>query len=214
MDHNQSITDTTTPTRERLLDAGIRLFSEHGFRETSVGDIESAVGLQPRRGALYRHFASKEALLEAAVASHLDRIDRGLADIDATAGTDPLDALMSLGRWFLAELDAAEPLIRILEQDGHRLTSVRDVVRARVIDAGHQRVSLVIAGRSTDQRVDADAMAALVIGPLANHRRTAWTFGRPPLDLDDERLLAAWQAALTVLVNNARERADKASLDG
>ncbi|HEX9548309.1 MAG TPA: hypothetical protein VF942_13300 [Acidimicrobiales bacterium] len=32
-------------TKQRLLDAGVRLFSEKEFRETTVGDIEAAVGL-------------------------------------------------------------------------------------------------------------------------------------------------------------------------
>src|SRR5690348_7783062 len=54
------------PTKQRLLEAGVRLFAANGFRETTVGEIEAAAGLEPRRGALYRHFESKEALLDAA----------------------------------------------------------------------------------------------------------------------------------------------------
>ena len=44
-------------TRQRLLDEGMRLFAERGFRATGVGDIEAAAGLQPRRGALYKHLS-------------------------------------------------------------------------------------------------------------------------------------------------------------
>jgi AcrR family transcriptional regulator len=183
----------------------MRLFAERGFRETSVGDIESAVGLQPRRGALYRHFPSKEALLHAAVNGHLERIDRGLTEIDALTGSDPLDSLMTLGRWFLAELDAAEPLFRVLEQDQRLLREVRDSVRDRVVDAGHRRVSDLIRARAGDVAVDADASAALIIGPLVNQRRTAWTFGRPPLAVDDERLLRAWHATVVALVTSIRQ---------
>ena len=182
----------------------MELFAERGFAETTVGDIEMAVGLQPRRGALYRHFRSKEALLQEVVDRQLERIDRGLEDLDAAASAEPLDAVMALGRWFLAELDAAAPLFRVLEQDGARLPAVRDTMRARVIDAGHQRVADLIRARAGSGDVDADAIAALIIGPLANHRRTAWTFGTSPLGLDDERLLHAWRDALAALVNTTR----------
>src|SRR5437660_5443162 len=101
-----------TPTRQRLLEAGMRLFAERGFRATSVGDIEEAVGLEPRRGALYKHFRSKQALLEAAVRMHLasattvaDQI--GSIDLSA-AGADPAllrPILLGLARWFLDDMD-------------------------------------------------------------------------------------------------------------
>ena len=68
-----------TDTRQKLLDAGMRLFAERGFDATSVADLEEAVGLQPRRGSLYKHFANKNELLEAAVRRYLD-------DADAIAG--------------------------------------------------------------------------------------------------------------------------------
>lgn len=67
-------------TSDRLLVAGMELFAERGFRATTVGDIEAAVGLAPRRGALYKHFASKQALLEAAVRSHIDAAAAGERD--------------------------------------------------------------------------------------------------------------------------------------
>src|SRR5271157_3856642 len=57
----------TTDTRERLLDAALLLFAEQGYGRTSVGQIESAAGLVPRSGGMYRHFSSKAELLRAAV---------------------------------------------------------------------------------------------------------------------------------------------------
>ena len=196
-------------TRDRLLQAGMTLFADRGFRETTVGDIEAAAGLQPRRGALYRHFPSKEALLEAAVQQHLASVESGLAAMDgADAGTDIAAAAMSLGRWFLAELDAERRLFRILEQDGDRLPALRDLVRERVIDAGHRRVAGLIERRARGAlpRMDSDALAILVIGPLANHRRCQWTFGGPPLGVNDERLLRTWTDSLASLVGQARTR--------
>src|SRR4051794_17192846 len=103
------------PTKERLLDAGVRLFAEGGFRGTTVGDIEAAVGLQPRRGALYRHFPSKEALLQAALERHLQTMAEEGAALGELPTADPRAEALALGRWLLAELDRERPIVRILE---------------------------------------------------------------------------------------------------
>src|SRR5262245_35719211 len=59
--------DATASTRERLMTVAMRLFAEHGFAGTTVGDIEDAAGLTRRGGAFYRHFRSKEDILSASV---------------------------------------------------------------------------------------------------------------------------------------------------
>jgi AcrR family transcriptional regulator len=189
-------------TRDRLLAAGVRLFAEQGFRETTVGDIEATAGLQPRRGALYHHFTSKQALLEAAVQVHLDMVEAGLREMERLPGVDIRTEAILMGRWFLAELDAQHYLVRILEQEGDRLPAIRDLVRERIIEAGHRRVEQILRRRLGDIRPDLDtaALAALAIGPLANQRRVTWTYGAPPLGVDDDRLIATWATALATLI--------------
>src|SRR5437660_12615728 len=109
------------PTKQRLLDAGVRLFAEKGFRETTVGEIEAAAGLEPRRGALYRHFPTKEALLQAALERHLQSLaDADAAREDVPTGDVRAEALL-MGRWLLGELDRERAIVRILEHDGARL---------------------------------------------------------------------------------------------
>jgi hypothetical protein len=49
--------------------------------------------------------------------------------------------------------------------------------------------------------LDTASLAALVIGPLANHRRVAWTYGAPPLGLDDDRLLKTWANTMVALMS-------------
>ena len=193
-------------TRDRLVAAGIRLFAERGFRDTTVGDIEAAAGLQPRRGALYHHFPTKQALLEAAVQTHLSTIEAGLRDIDELPGLDLRTEAMLMGRWFLEELDAERYLVRLLEQDGDRLPAIRDVIRERIIDAGHLRVEELLRRRlgAPTSTLDTAALAALVIGALANHRRVSWTFGAAPLGIDDDRLLGTWVETLVVLTEAIR----------
>ncbi len=53
----------------------MRLFGEKGYGATSVSEIEGAVGLRPGSGALYRHFASKEALFVAGLEGYAARVE-------------------------------------------------------------------------------------------------------------------------------------------
>src|SRR5438309_5769516 len=93
------------PTKQRLLDEGVRLFATNGFRETTVGEIEQAAGLEPRRGARYRHFPSKEALLEVALDAHLDALAIAGEQLPASSSDDPREAAVALARWMFEELD-------------------------------------------------------------------------------------------------------------
>src|ERR1700754_4254894 len=51
--------------RERLLEAGVRIFGKSGFNGCSVQDITDAAGVP--KGSFYNHFDSKEALGAAAL---------------------------------------------------------------------------------------------------------------------------------------------------
>lgn len=51
--------------RERLLEAGVRIFSKSGFNGCSVQDITDTAGVP--KGSFYNHFDSKEALGVAAL---------------------------------------------------------------------------------------------------------------------------------------------------
>lgn len=52
-------------TRQQILDASLRLFSERGFARTTVRDIARQAGITD--AAIYYHFQSKRELLEALV---------------------------------------------------------------------------------------------------------------------------------------------------
>ncbi|RUM28058.1 MAG: TetR/AcrR family transcriptional regulator [Aquifex sp.] len=48
-------------TKEKILEAALRLFSKKGFRETTIKDIAKEVGIT--EGAIYRHFNSKDEII-------------------------------------------------------------------------------------------------------------------------------------------------------
>jgi TetR/AcrR family transcriptional regulator, transcriptional repressor for nem operon len=52
-------------THTAIVEAASKLLRDHGFSETSVGAVMSAVGLT--HGGFYAHFANKTAMIEAAI---------------------------------------------------------------------------------------------------------------------------------------------------
>src|ERR1700741_2960928 len=121
----------SSSTRDRIIDEGMRLFGERGFKGASVAQIEAAAGLSPGAGGLYHHFGSKEEVLAARIERHLARLD-ALRDIRRLiAGVGDLKAELTItARYFLAELDNQAELLRILVSEnrsrGHLLTEAVD----------------------------------------------------------------------------------------
>lgn len=198
------------PTRQRLLDAGMELFAHQGFAATTVGEIEAAVGLQPRRGALYKHYLSKGALLEEGVRRHIDSVATGAAQVDdleltAVVADDPAllrPFVRGLGRWFLDELDRQRDLVHVLEHDGRRFDQLVAQVRNEVIDAGNQAATRLLAAAAPDID-DPEATTVLLLASLAGLRRTTWTFGGPPLDVNDERALTRWTDMVLAILDTS-----------
>lgn len=61
-------------TRLQLMEAALRLFSQHGYQATSVAEICSAAGAS--KGAFYHHFPSKQAIFLALMEAWLADLDR------------------------------------------------------------------------------------------------------------------------------------------
>ncbi|MEV0348091.1 TetR/AcrR family transcriptional regulator [Nonomuraea sp. NPDC050680] len=79
-------------TRDQLLAIATRLFAEHGYEGTSIEAVLQESGLS--RGALYHHYAGKDALFEAVLEATEAGI--GVKIVEAVAGiTDPAESLRS-----------------------------------------------------------------------------------------------------------------------
>jgi AcrR family transcriptional regulator len=89
-------------TRAAVLAAATRLLYQRGVDGIGVAELCAAIGAS--KETLYRHFGSKDGLLEAVLAARSDRVFRTLAGAVAAAGPDPadqVDALFTaLGRWY------------------------------------------------------------------------------------------------------------------
>ncbi|MCT8991235.1 TetR/AcrR family transcriptional regulator [Chelativorans sp. SCAU2101] len=101
-------------TREKLIEAARQLFVEKSYAETSTPEIVAAAGLT--RGALYHHFADKQALFKAVVEREAQRVAE---EIERQAGraSSPAEALTLGGDAFLAAM-AVPGRTRLLLLDG------------------------------------------------------------------------------------------------
>lgn len=103
-------------TRAALLDAARRLFVEKGYHRTGTEEVVAEAGVGTR-GALYHHFADKQALFEAAFIA----VEEDLVIAAAKNLADPADGALDLLRQGLVGfLDASlTPHVqRILLIDG------------------------------------------------------------------------------------------------
>jgi AcrR family transcriptional regulator len=66
-------------TKEGILEAAARIFSEKGFHATSMNDIAEAVNLQ--KASLYYHFGSKQEILISLLDHALDLINSRLESV-------------------------------------------------------------------------------------------------------------------------------------
>jgi AcrR family transcriptional regulator len=163
-------------TREQLIEVATRLFAERGYEDTSIEAVLAAAGVS--RGALYHHFAGKDALFRAVLESVDSRIVTELTAVieqapDAFAkiemasltwigmARDPviqrimlIDAPSVLGVDYwraageTAAVGALRDLIKPLSDAGHFAPGLIDSF-ARMIMAALDEMAVVIA-RSQD----------------------------------------------------------------
>ncbi|WP_116996261.1 TetR/AcrR family transcriptional regulator [Desertimonas flava] len=196
-------------TADRLLDAGLTLFAEQGFRATTVGQIEQLAGFAPRGGTLYKHFESKRALLEAALQRHVESIARFDDVLRLLPLTDLRSELLLLARWMLAELDREKAISLVIEKNGADVPDLVEAMRVGVMERGYEFAIRYLEQRFpdlpgyADSDRDREATAVLMIGSLVNVRRAAWTYGKPPLGIDDDRAINAWVNVVTTLLEHS-----------
>jgi AcrR family transcriptional regulator len=181
-------------TRERLLDAAIRLFARQGYAETSIADIQRDCGLSAGSGALYKHFSSKRELLEAATRRFADRLanDRKRFDVNPGEGTEQVLRRAATLIW--DGIEENSPLLRVIFREpafpelADELWSAITENAYRgfasglrvVVDAGMMRIN------------DPEATAAVLVASLAYYPMVRLLIGHTPGDVERDRYLEAW----------------------
>ena len=194
----------TTPasTRERLVTEAIRLFSAKGFEATSVSQIEAAAGLSPGSGALYRHFKSKDALLDAGIDRQLDR-RHAMRDIRSLfAGLGDLRAeLTVLGRYLLGVVDDEIQLLQIAARTPAGQSARLDTAYAALIDGLNAELADWIASWApTLTRQECAVLAALGVNGILGARLATSLFHQAEPRIPDDQYLSEWTALLAIRI--------------
>jgi AcrR family transcriptional regulator len=161
---------SSSDTSERIHDAGLTLFNEHGYTGATVRELAEACGLTP--GAIYNHYASKEALLFAIVDRVHDEADAVLSATLRAGGDDPVVQLEALASAFTAFHIARPRETRVANRDyiylpaGERDSVVRRRRRVRALFAdvlreGERRGSFSFGELGSPHAVQAASMAIL-----------------------------------------------------
>lgn len=144
--------------REAIIDRAADLFAVKGFLGSSVADLAEACNTS--KSLIYHYYPSKEDILHAVMASHVEQLTTAATDV-AAMGPDPAARLRELARRFMRLYIGAASRQKVLLNDLTHLPADR---RAEIVAGQRALVALV-----------EDILAALH-PPLAQdaaHRRTA-----------------------------------------
>lgn len=193
--------------RDRFVAVAAQLFAERGVAATSVGDIQSALGLTSGSGALYKHFRSKQALLEAVVDSHVSTMSEGRATFAERVPGSVDEALEFVvdAVWDRMRRDrhALRVLLRDLDDHPELLERVWSEVRTNVYD----QFARWIADRNSAGELsvrDPAATSSVLIASLTYFPILDQLIGHTPGDIDADRYRTAWIRHAAVTLGAAR----------
>ncbi len=121
------------PTRERLIEAAIRVMSGPGGGLASIEAIAAEAGLT--KGAVYHHFADRGELLRA-VARRVSPVDEMRVQIEPTIDLPPREGLIVIARAYYAAMRTRADLIRNLAANSARDPELAQVVMSEIIGQG------------------------------------------------------------------------------
>jgi AcrR family transcriptional regulator len=184
-------------TRERLLRAALELYGSNGFLGTTTPVLASRAGVA--EGTIYRHFTSKEHLLnEAFRRAHKWALEL-LAALDSDRLRRAPERLALLARQLVEATVADPPLVRMLLSTTHE-PFLDEHSRAARRDFRSGLVQLVAMGKSDGQvrpgpaELWASVWLAIVSYAVERVATGEWTAESAPMAL---ALEAAWDAIAT-----------------
>jgi len=196
--------------RDQIAEATLAEVSRHGLQRLSVAAVAGRVGLSP--AALYRHYASKDAVLDAVLERLRERLHSNVAAVRAEF-PDPVDALRELQRRHMRLLRENSAMPLLLFNDAFHAGHPER--RARVLAAFTGYLGGIAALLRSGQRrglvrrdVSARALAVLFLG-LVQPASVLSTLSEGTFDLT-RQALAAWPVyEQAIRTRRARPRAPR-----
>ncbi len=179
-------------TRERLVAAGRELFGERGYDAASIDAILERAGV--KRGALYHHFDSKQALFDAVLDRVVSDVAQAVAEA-ARAQADPVESLRAgCAAWLRMALDPAVQRIALLDPPAVvGWTRWRELDEQHILGGVRRNLQLIAAGARLPAG-DVDLLAHMV---LASVNEAALLIARAD---DPREALVRGQAAVDTLL--------------
>jgi AcrR family transcriptional regulator len=194
-------------TRERLLDAAIKLFAQQGYAETSIADIQRECGLAPGSGALYKHFSSKRELLEAAVHRYVGRLVDNRKQFERTPSGSAEEMLRRAATLIWGGIDENAMLLRVIFREAAFPALADELWSAITENAYHRFAETLRAAVEVGmmQIDDPDAIAAVMVASLAYYPMVQMLIGHRPGEVDRDRYLEAWISQGRALLRQAAD---------
>lgn len=200
MDEQRARHSTRRDRRDELLAAAARRFVETGIRRTTMEDIAREAGAG--KATLYRHFANKDAVIDALLAREADRFERHLdAAVEGSrTASSQLESAFLVGIAFFVEHPV---LTRGRDEDPAVLLPRVTSDGGPLVVRGLERFTALIeqgVASGEFRRVDARAAAEVIMRLILSY------FAFPPMHVrvDDPREAEAFAHAL--VAGNLRRR--------
>ena len=141
--------------REAILAVAAKLFAEHGAQGASIADLATAC--QMSKSLIYHYYPSKEEILYAVMASHIDQLELNVAEALAENGS-PDAKLRSIVHRFMKDYIGAADRQKVLLNG---LDSLQQERREAIVSQQRQIVNVVTELlRNIDPSLAADPIKA------------------------------------------------------
>lgn len=174
--------------REAILEKAAQLFAAVGFRGASIADLAKACNSS--KSLVYHYYPSKEDILHAVMASHIDQLVEDVEKVTAHPG-DPREDLRRLLRAFMRHYTGAVDRQNVLLNELRNLPPDRQeeiVGKQRALVRSVEALLKQIHPKLAADPVQARAQTMLLFG-MINWTKT-WLDPEGPLSAEDVADLA------------------------
>ncbi|WP_410579140.1 TetR/AcrR family transcriptional regulator [Amycolatopsis sp. lyj-108] len=185
-------------TRQALVNAAVRLFTEQGYDQTSVADIAEAADVSKR--TFFLHFPTKEDVL---LADGDSRTDLAVRAIEGRRPDAPMREVLTEATKNMIAHTAAGDLPNGLAALRARLVVTTPAVQARVLHTmftAQTRIAAALHKAYPDKltEITAAGVVGALMGAISAAAVTSLQLGEPP-----ERTRAAMQQAAEIALHHA-----------
>jgi len=135
---NQKSCQESKPTKEKIFDVALELFSEKGFDAVSVREIAREVGI--RESSIYNHYKNKEAILDTIIDHFVSKLhSSGFSEEEETIllDQDPEVYLQQGARMYLEQINTPEmeKIWRLVSIETYHNEKIREFFKKELLEA-------------------------------------------------------------------------------